>query len=312
MRLTLIALLLTGCGVVEATNPPQLAARRQIIAPKLGGWRSDHCGMCCAIPARDGYRVYLTGKAYQSSLWQIGWVDVDRDFGIVAESDDAVLKANPLGHDVRGCLMPMVVDCGDHLRMHYVGVGAARYKDDLNHRPMLAISRDGGATWERNPAPLLQLDPGEDSIGTHHVWQETDGWHMIYTSVVAPPPNRRYVLRFAESNDGLTWHKPANNIALDIPDRTCGRPCVWKDGDLYRMTFCFSGGGVKYRVRCAESRDGQHFEDCGQVLDISPTGWDSEMVTYAWVLPDRKRMLYSGNEWGRTGIGIAPLHIATK
>lgn len=302
MRVFLLfaSVLLAGCGQPE---------RRLVVPPQPGSWRSDHSGMCCSTLNRNGHRIWLTGKSPGSPLWQIGWIDVDWKFRIVAESPDAVLKADPYGFPVRGCLMPCVVKCGKELRMYHVGVGKERYQFDLNHRPMLAISKDDGASWRRLPEPLLDLEPGEDSIGTHHVWQEFDGWHMIYTSVVAKYPNRRYVLKFAESIDGLRWHKPANNIALDIPDRTCGRPCVWKDGSRYLMTYSFSGGGVKYRIRYADSEDGQHFRDRGQILGVSPDGWDSEMVEYAWVLPDRRHMLYSGNSWGADGIGVAPLSI---
>lgn len=292
---------LFGCG-----GQPE---RRQIIEPRPQSWRADHSGMCCSTLNRNGHRIWLTGKAPGSPLWQIGWVDVDWKFRVVAESPDAVLKADPSGFAVRGCLMPCVVKHGKELRMYHVGVGAERYPFDLNHRPMLAISRDGGNTWERQPKPLLELESGEESIGTHHVWCESDGWRMVYTSVQGIPPNRRYVLRFADSIDGLHWVNPANNIALDIPDRTCGRPCVWKDGDRYLMTFSFSGGGVKYRIRYARSDDGQHFHDCGQILDVNQSGWDSEMVEYAWVLPGQRQFLYSGNQWGAAGIGVAPLLI---
>ena len=43
------------------------------------------------------------------------------------------------------------------------------------------------------------------------------------------------------------------------------------------------------------------------MLEPSDAGWDSEMVTYPLVLRSGAewRMLYNGNGYGRTGIGLA-------
>jgi hypothetical protein len=42
-------------------------------------------------------------------------------------------------------------------------------------------------------------------------------------------------------------------------------------------------------------------------LDVSPSGWDSEMIAYASVLSTlrRKLLFYNGNDFGRTGFGLA-------
>ena len=42
-------------------------------------------------------------------------------------------------------------------------------------------------------------------------------------------------------------------------------------------------------------------------LDASGTGWDSEMVEYPWVFEQNglEYMLFNGDDYGRTGIGLA-------
>ncbi len=44
-------------------------------------------------------------------------------------------------------------------------------------------------------------------------------------------------------------------------------------------------------------------------IDVSAEGWDSETVCYASVIAVQSRilMLYNGNDYGRTGFGIAEL-----
>ncbi len=42
-------------------------------------------------------------------------------------------------------------------------------------------------------------------------------------------------------------------------------------------------------------------------LDVSSSGWDSEMVEYPFVFDHSgsRYMLYNGNSYGKTGFGIA-------
>jgi hypothetical protein len=66
-----------------------------------------------------------------------------------------------------------------------------------------------------------------------------------------------------------------------------------------------------YRIGYAESDDGiawiRKDEELG--LDVSPSGWDSEMVAYPFIYADatRRYMFYNGNGFGRSGLGYAVL-----
>ena len=61
----------------------------------------------------------------------------------------------------------------------------------------------------------------------------------------------------------------------------------------------------------ASSSDGLKWErdDTLAGIDVSPEGWDSEMICYPYVFEhkDTKYMLYNGNGYGRTGFGLAVL-----
>jgi hypothetical protein len=71
----------------------------------------------------------------------------------------------------------------------------------------------------------------------------------------------------------------------------------------------YSHRGRSYRIGYAESNDGLEWTrmDADSGIDVSAEGWDSEMVAYPWVgdIGGRRRMLYNGNGYGRTGIGQA-------
>jgi hypothetical protein len=69
-----------------------------------------------------------------------------------------------------------------------------------------------------------------------------------------------------------------------------------------------------YRICEAQSTYGRTWYDQGRVLDVSDSGWDSEMVEYAWVVPrgDEYLMFYSGNGFGATGTGLAIGKVASE
>ena len=84
-------------------------------------------------------------------------------------------------------------------------------------------------------------------------------------------------------------------------------PCVVMENGTYRMWFSYKEHS--YRIGYAESQDGINWErmDSRAGIDVSASGWDSEMIEYAYVFrhKDKLYMLYNGNDYGREGIGLA-------
>ena len=74
----------------------------------------------------------------------------------------------------------------------------------------------------------------------------------------------------------------------------------------------FSGnrlvGARAHLLRGERWRGGRGRRRCGDGgLDPSGEGWDSESVAYPWILDanGRRYMLYNGNDYGRSGVGLA-------
>jgi hypothetical protein len=68
---------------------------------------------------------------------------------------------------------------------------------------------------------------------------------------------------------------------------------------------------VSHPIGYAESRRGLawDWQDTEAGIEPSASGWDAEMIEYAYVFRQRDEtyMLYNGNDYGRTGIGLAVL-----
>lgn len=122
-----------------------------------------------------------------------------------------------------------------------------------------------------------------------------------------------HVIKYATSIDGEIWDKHGVAIPYKLGvAQAFSRPSVIIDDDGYHMWFSYrSGTGAKYRIGYAHSKDGitwsLKLNETG--IDVSANGWDSEMICYPFVFDhnNKRYMLYNGNEYGKTGIGLAVL-----
>jgi hypothetical protein len=179
----------------------------------------------------------------------------------------------------------------------------------------LAVSTDGRTFQRISEAHLLDRD-SSDPFLTASPWVLVDGstWRMWYISGtgwerIGSDVRHRYHIKYAESDDGMTWRRSAR-VSIDYasPDEYAfGRPCVLHDEGRYRMWYCHRGS--TYRIGYAESADGLEWtrKDEEGGLPLAAAGWDSAMTAYPVVFRHQGRlhMLYNGNGYGLTGIGLA-------
>ena len=241
--------------------------------------------------------------------------------------DQPVLGLGELGcFDDSGAMPSWIVDRGSLKYLYYTGWNTSTtvpYRNSIG----LAVSRDGGQTFERAfKGPLLdrtQYEPHFCAVPC--VLVEDGKWRMWYLSgvrwdVFNDKPEPRYHIKYAESDDGINWDR-RGIVCIDFKsENEAGivRPSVIKDGAVYRMWYSYRGlenyrtdKKNSYRIGYAESEDGIEWvrNDEYLSLDVSPSGWDSEMVAYPYMYADstRKYMFYNGNGFGRSGLGYAVL-----
>lgn len=181
----------------------------------------------------------------------------------------------------------------------------------------LSISEHGGEFKRYAPGPVVDRSMTEPHfVASCCVLSDLDKWRMWYLSctdwkIRNGKPEHRYHIKYAESIDGVSWIREVV-VAIDYSDDSeyaISRPSVIRDGGCWKMWF--SHRGSAYRIGYAESLDGIHWQrlDADCQIDVSESGWDSEMIEYPFVFDhDGSRyMLYNGNGYGKTGFGLAVL-----
>jgi hypothetical protein len=289
-----------------------------LAAPPPVAWAASHAAL--PVVAEDGagrLRLYFSSRD-GGGRSHIGCADLElgeREASAVPRPEP-VLRPGALGaFDDSGVTGACLVRHEDREYLYYsgwsLGVTVPFY-----FFVGCAVSGDGGQSFERvSTAPVLERD-AVDPYLTASPWivVEDGRWRMWYVSgtgwdVVDGRPRHRYHVKYAESADGLVWER-GGHVCIDYAgahEYAVGRPCVVRDGGLYRMWY--SVRGAAYRIGYAESGDGLTWErkDDEAGIDVSTSGWDSEMQAYPIVV-DRggtRFLLYNGNGYGATGIGYA-------
>lgn len=273
----------------------------------------------CCRPAPDAQGRYVSRAAY---------VDLRRDnlFEPVALARRPVLELGGLGaFDEFGTYPVSVARHGGEVWAYYGGwTRCASVPFDVAIGR--AVSRDGGVTFEKTGrGPVLGASLHEPFVlSGPKIRRFNDRWYLWYIAgtrwiATGGRPEPVYRIRMATSRDGIVWERLGREL---LPPRLEADECqaspdVFEAEGWYHMFFCYRysldyrNRERGYRIGYARSRDLVHWErdDARAGLDVSPDGWDAEMVSYPHVfaLDGAVYMLYLGNQVGRFGFGLARL-----
>lgn len=268
--------------------------------------------------AESTVRVYFSGRDAQnrSSVGRLTF-DLGDPLNSVQVHPEPVLFPGARGlFDDSGASIGCVVENGGRLYLYYVGWNlgvTVPWRNSIG----LAIREAGASAFAKySRAPVLDrsaVDPF--SLSYPWVCREGRSWRMWYGSNDtwgATPTEMWHVIRYAGSRDGIHWHA-TGHVAVPLSggeEFGLARPCVIRQAGRYRMWYAVRSQHT-YRIGYAESADGLHWErqDDRVGIDVSESGWDSEMIEYPCVFERRGQLylLYNGNGYGKSGIGLAML-----
>jgi hypothetical protein len=261
----------------------------------------------------DRIRVYVAFLD-RERIGRLGFVDVEaRDPRRVlrVSAEPALDRGRDGTFDDNGVTPVCVLEHASRLYLYYVGwqLGVrVRYYLFVG----LAVSTDGGEQFTRySEVPILDRSDGELFVRTAaHVLKDRERWRMWYIAGdswtdVAGRQVPTYNMRYLDSRAPEEWRR-TGAVCLDFAHDD---EFVLKEDGLFKMWYSIRTRSKGYRLGYAESRDGRNWtrKDAEVGIDVSASGWDSEMICFACVQRTRygTYMFYNGNNYGETGFGVA-------
>ncbi len=301
----------------KASSNGRWAKRGRIFVPDDSlDWLRTHAALPCTASVNDsGFDVYFSGRDAANRAHVCRFKCDPADPTHTALDPNPVLSPGSLGaFDDSGVTVSCVVQHDGQWWLYYTGWSLG-VTVPFYLAIGLAVSNDGKTFERASEAPILgrtAIDPY--MVASPAVLHDNGRWRMWYVSCqrweeTVEGPKHYYHIRHAESRDGIHWESDGR-VCIDFENEAeyaFGRPCVVRDATGYRMWYCVRGDA--YRIGYAESDDGLVWQrkDAEAGITESESGWDSAMTAYPWVLDANgsRWMLYNGNDYGKSGIGLA-------
>ena len=279
----------------------------------------------CYIPERQVIRVFFATTCAER-FGRITYIDVDatNPTKIVNDPQQYILDIGTRGaFDDCGVNVSAIVKRGEQMLLYYAGY-QRHFRTPYSILSGLATSTDGHhfERWARVPV-LERNDKELDLRSAPAVFYEDEmfkmwyvagmGWENIEGDVHKNRLMPVYQLKYGESKDGIKWEIEDKPIFKQERDEFgFGRPFIFKKEDgTYQLFYSVRRKTKSYRIGFAESQDGKSWiRKDGEVgIDVSESGWDSEMICYPAVIAVEGKtfLFYNGNKNGETGFGVAEL-----
>jgi hypothetical protein len=295
---------------------------------KQGNIFNKHHAQVPVVDTYDAfYRIYystrIEGKSHPM------FIDVEKNtFKIINESKEPIAPpGKPGSFDWAGVMPTEIINIGNTKHLYYIG-WSNRLDVPYHNNVGLMFSLDNGNTWAKKEGPVLHTSSSEPGyVGTlaviknHIPWEDYSKYLGYYLSCrdwenIEGRMEPIYDIKLAYSEDLFSW-EPQNKVCIPLKENEGGisKASILHYQDKYRMWFSYRGkynyrtkSDSSYRIGYAESIDGVRWNRKEDIeLNVSESGWDSEMVAYPHVVKEDNRliMFYNGNKFGNTGIGYA-------
>lgn len=266
----------------------------------------------------DNIRVYYSPRDKENrSEVHFFEMSLDPDIKIESLSDKALLKHGKLGtFDDSGMTPGNISEINGEQVLYYTGWNLLK-NVPMNNSIGIAKFDEFGQLQRYGDGPIMTRNLREPySCASPFVMYDNGKYKMWYASMDkweldGDAPKHYYNIKYAESENAIDWIREGR-IAIDYEnddEYAFGRPWIIKEDNKYKMWYAYRGD--YYKIGYAESVDGISWErqDAKVGIEISDSGWDSEMIEYPSIFDYKgnRYMLYNGNGYGKTGIGLAIL-----
>jgi hypothetical protein len=291
-----------------------------IVTPeKSQFWNAQYCMVPTpVILNKDIIRVYYatTGSDVKGRITYIDLSSVNPSI-IVNKPDNFILDIGSPGcFDDSGVIPSFVEIEGDVIKIYYIGFKRTNIFPYTIHWGIAEFELKSHNLINRSTSPYFDASDIEYcSNSAPAIFKIGDAKHMVYWAGTkwSTINNKQYIsagIKSASLVENMGWISDNNFILLPEGDEfSLGRPWVMKYEDIYHMWYSRRLKNKFYRLGYAISNDGINWvrkdDDVG--IDVSKTGWDSDMICYSSVIKVDNNifMFYNGNNHGEMGFGFA-------
>lgn len=290
------------------------------------GWMNSHAQGSTPVEFEDIIRIYFASRP-NTNLTLPTYIDVDKDnFGKVLKvNEKPLLKlGSPGTFDEHGIIPSTIIRIDNKFYLYYIG-WSRKHNTPYTLNIGLAISIDGHTFGKYSDGPILGIEKNDAfSLTAPTVFFENGLYQMFYTAgtgwhMIDNRWEHTYTIRRAWSKDGIQWKRDFINIIEPKNELECiSCPAIIKSNNVYHMWYSYKGSvnfrnnaDLSYRIGYATSIDMIKWvrQDENAGIDVSPDGWDSEMIEYPNLFESNGSiyLFYNGNGFGASGFGYAKL-----
>jgi hypothetical protein len=276
------------------------------------------------VESQNLIRVYFSTTCVDR-FGRVTFIDLDigNPLKVINNSAEILLDIGPPGcFDDCGVNVSCIITIHGKQYLYYAGY-QRHLKVPYSILSGLAVSDDGISFSRYSKTPILERTDLETNVrsapfiinehGLLRMWYVSGkSWSTIAGAVHKEKLMPIYELKYGESIDGVNWKIGQEAIfKLEKDEFGFGRPYVFKENGIYKLFYSIRRKSVSYRIGYAESSDGYNWHrlDRDVGIDVSESGWDSEMICYPAVIKalDKTYLFYNGNKNGESGFGVAVL-----
>jgi hypothetical protein len=299
-----------------------------IIKPKFNSaWMKSHTAVPFAYPyKKNQFKIYFCVRdRFNKSQICYAIFDMKKNKIVGGLKKNPILTNGDLGSfDENGVTPSWVMKVNKKIYLYYVGWGSSA-SVRMQLFSGLAISRKDNNFLKYSKAPLLERNKHDPYLtATLCILKEKKIFKMWYVSGDKWIKKNNstfphYNIKYAESKNGINWIRKGK-ICINYKDKNeyaLARPSVIKINNTYHMWYCYKKFNSEYKIGYAVSINGvkwKRIDKCVGLESKNKNSWDSQMQAYPHVFTFEGGvyMLYNGNGYGTSGIGLAKIIVEKK